>query len=215
MRVALYSRVSTRDKGQSTENQIAQLEAFAFSQGWEIVKRFEDQKSGKSADRDQFQAMFESASRREFDVLLFWSLDRLSREGVIETLTHLQRLTSYGIAYRSFTEQFLDTCGIFKDAVISILATIAKQERARLSERIIAGLDRVKREGKKLGKKTIEIDETRIRELANQGFGSSRIAAAMQSSEPTIRRRLKALGLYKTYPIMTTAKPPKRTTLVS
>jgi DNA invertase Pin-like site-specific DNA recombinase len=63
---------------------------------------------------------------------------RFSREGVLETLHHLQRLAQYGVGYRSFTEQYLDSCGVFKDAVLSILATIAKQERIRLSERTIA-----------------------------------------------------------------------------
>ena len=74
--------------------------------------------------------MFEAASRREFDVLLFWSLDRLSREGTVETLNHLQRLTSYGVHWRSFTEQYLDSTGIFREAVIGILAAVAKQERS-------------------------------------------------------------------------------------
>ena len=58
-----------------------------------------------------FKKMFEAASRREFDILLFWSLDRLSREGTVETLNHLQRLTGYGVNYRSFTEQYLDSHG--------------------------------------------------------------------------------------------------------
>ena len=65
-----------------------------------------------------------------------------SREGVRETLNHLERLASYGVEYRSFTEQYLDSCGIFKDAVLGISATIAKQERVRLSERTLAGLER-------------------------------------------------------------------------
>ena len=86
--------------------------------------------------------MFEAASRREFDVLLFWSLDRLSREGTVETLNHLQRLTSYGVHWRSFTEQYLDSTGIFREAVIGILAAVAKQERVRISERVQAGLAR-------------------------------------------------------------------------
>jgi hypothetical protein len=79
--------------------------------------------------------MFSDASKRKFSVLLFWSLDRFSREGVLETLQHLNRLTSYGVNYRSFTEQYFDSCGVFRDAVISILATIAKQERIRISAR--------------------------------------------------------------------------------
>jgi DNA invertase Pin-like site-specific DNA recombinase len=77
-------------------------------------------------------------------VLAFWSLDRLSREGTVQTLNHLQRLTAYGVDYRSFTEQYLDSTGIFKDAVIGILAAVAKQERVRLSERTIAGLERAR-----------------------------------------------------------------------
>src|SRR5438045_8781175 len=92
--------------------------------------------------------MLAAASRREFDVVLFWALDRFSREGVYVTLQHLQSLTSYGVGYRSFTEQYLDSCGLFKDAVISILATIAKQERIRISERTIAGLQRARLQGR-------------------------------------------------------------------
>ena len=102
---------------------------------------------GKHSDREQFQRLFTDASQRKFDLVLFWSLDRFSREGVLETLNHLQRLAAYGVGYRSFTEQYLDSCGIFKDAVLSILATIAKQERIRLSERTIAGLEKARRAG--------------------------------------------------------------------
>ena len=79
---------------------------------------------------------------RQFDLVLFWSLDRLSREGVLETLS------SYGVGWKSFTEQYLDSCGVFRDAVLSILATIAKQERIRLSERTMAGLEKARREGR-------------------------------------------------------------------
>ena len=100
--------------------------------------------------------MFTDASKRRFDLLIFWSLDRLSREGVLETLQHLNRLTSYGVAYRSFTEQYFDSCGIFKDAVISILATIAKQERVRLSERTRAGLAIARSKGRQLGRPRLQ-----------------------------------------------------------
>jgi DNA invertase Pin-like site-specific DNA recombinase len=91
-RCALYVRVSTKDKGQDYTNQLNQLREFASRQGWTIVVEFCDTVSGGTAEREQFRAMFKAASRREFDVLLFWSLDRLSREGAFETLQHLQRL---------------------------------------------------------------------------------------------------------------------------
>src|SRR6201997_3951775 len=152
IRVAMYGRVSTNSGKHDTENQFAQLRQFAAIQGWNIVQEYKDHASGKRSDRKEFQSMFEAASRREFDVLLFWSLDRLSREGTVETLNHLQRLTSYGVHWRSFTEQYLDSTGIFREAVIGILAAVAKQERVRLGERTRAGLERIRREGKGLGR---------------------------------------------------------------
>src|SRR5207249_4320377 len=87
--------------------------------------------------------------KMEFGMVLFWSLDRFSREGVLQTLQHLQRLTDYGVGFRSYTEAYLDSCGMFKDAVISILAVIAKQERIRIRERTLAGLKRYHEEFKK------------------------------------------------------------------
>jgi len=115
MRVAIYARVSTKGAGrQDAENQLRQLRAFAATQHWTVVQEFVDRLSGKTADRDQFQRMFQAASIRGFDVLLFWSLDRLSREGTVANLNHLQRLNSYGVGYRSYTEQYLDSTGIFK-----------------------------------------------------------------------------------------------------
>ena len=125
--IALYARVSTRDRGQEVENQLAQMREFAARMGWSLVAEYIDHETGKHSDRMQFKQMFRDASQRKFDVVLFWSLDRLSREGVLATLQYLQTLTSYGVGWRSFTEQYLDSCGIFRDAVLSILATIAQQ----------------------------------------------------------------------------------------
>jgi DNA invertase Pin-like site-specific DNA recombinase len=85
-------------------------------------------------------------------LVLFRSLDRFSREGASATLQHLNTLESYGIGFKSYTEQYLDSTGIFKEAVISILVTVAKQERVRLSERTKAGLERACGKGTKLGK---------------------------------------------------------------
>jgi len=178
-RTALYARISTRDKGQDVENQLTQLREFAAGQGWIVVQEFIDRESGSTADRTEFQAMFRTASQRKFDVLLFWSLDRLSREGVLETLQHLNRLTSYGVNYRSFTEQYFDSCGIFKDAVISILATIAKQERIRISERVRAGLDRARAKGKRLGRPRRVLDGSKLASLRAEGLGWKKIAAQL------------------------------------
>jgi DNA invertase Pin-like site-specific DNA recombinase len=176
MNCAIYARVSTRDRGQDFTNQLFALREFAVKQGWTIYSEYVDQVSGATDERPAFQQMFEQASQRRFDVLLFWSLDRLSREGVLETLQHLQRLTSYGIAWRSFTEQYLDSTGIFRDAVIGILAAIAKQERIRLAERTRAGLERARREGKRLGRPTANVDTDAVKSLRASGASWSEIA---------------------------------------
>jgi DNA invertase Pin-like site-specific DNA recombinase len=187
-RVTLYARVSTRDKGQDVRNQLTQLREFCAQQKWAIVHEYVDQASGKTGDRPQFKALMEAASRREFDLVLFWSLDRFSREGVLATLQYLQRLTSYGVGWRSFTEQYLDSCGVFRDAVLSILATIAQQERIRISERVTAGLARARKQGRVGGRPRIVVDRKRIAELRAAGKTRPEIAVELGMSTRTVSR---------------------------
>jgi DNA invertase Pin-like site-specific DNA recombinase len=188
MKIALYARVSTKDKGQETENQLVQLHEFATKQNWQITREYVDRETGGTSDRVQFQAMFADASRRKFDLVLFWSLDRLSREGVLETLQHLSRLTSYGVGYKSFTEQYLDSCGIFKDAVIGILAVIAKQERVRLSERTKAGLAIARSKGRQLGRPRLQVRPVEIARLQRSGLSMRAISRELGISEGSVRR---------------------------
>jgi DNA invertase Pin-like site-specific DNA recombinase len=124
--------------------------------------------------------------------VLFWSLDRFSREGVRETLNHLQQLSSHGVGYRSFTEQYLDSCGIFKDALLAILAVVAKQERVRLSERVLAGLERARKQGRVGGRRPLVVDRDRIAELDAEGLTMREIAEEMGVSPAFICRVLKA-----------------------
>jgi DNA invertase Pin-like site-specific DNA recombinase len=175
-----------------------QLREFCRKQGWKIVEEYIDRASGKHSDRERFQAMFAAASRREFDLVLFWSLDRFSREGTVETLQHLQRLTAYGVAWRSFTEQYLDSTGIFKDAVIGILAAVAKQERVRLSERVHAGLERAKAQGRVGGRPRVRRDRDKdakvIRKMRDAGQSYGEIADELGRSKADVFRVATALG---------------------
>ena len=190
-RVALYARVSTKDK-QDTENQLAQLREFCAKQDWEIVSEYIDHVSAKTSDkRPQFQAMLAAASRREFDLVLFWSLDRFSREGVLPTLKHLEALTSYGVGWKSFTEQYFDSCGIFRDAVISIAATLAKQERLKISERTVAGLQRAKKQGRVGGRPKVVTDREQVRRMREEGKSLREISTAMGLSLTSTARILK------------------------
>src|SRR6266550_1741205 len=192
-RVAIYARVSTKDR-QEVENQLRQLREFASSQGWTVYREYVDHESGSTNDRTAFQTMFKDASQRKFDVLLFWALDRLSREGVLETLQHLNRLTSYGVGYRSFTEQYFDSCGIFKDAVIAIIATVAKQERIRISQRVRAGLEVARAKGKKLGRPRVTVDAARISRLRASGASWQTITRQLGISAGTAKRAFYSLS---------------------
>ena len=189
--VAVYARVSTRDKGQDTENQLVQLREFAAKQGWTIAREYVDYCSGSTDARPEFQSMFADASKRRFDLLLFWSLDRLSREGVLETLQHLQRLTAYGVGWRSYTEQFLDSVGPFRDAVLAIFACLAKQERIRISERTRAGLDVARAKGKRLGRPIVAVDRVAVRKLRAEGLSFVAIGKQLGVSTGTIFRAAK------------------------
>jgi DNA invertase Pin-like site-specific DNA recombinase len=195
MRIALYARVSTKDKGQDHENQLQELRKFVSSKsgdGWVSVHEYVDKASGKTADRPAFQRLFEDASRRQFDLVLFWSLDRFSREGVLETLQHLQRLSSHGVEWFSYREEYLRSVGVFRDAVLAILAAIAKQERIRLSERVQAGLSRARSNGTRLGRPKAAVRTKRVLELRERGLSIRQIADETAVSPMTIQRVLKS-----------------------
>jgi DNA invertase Pin-like site-specific DNA recombinase len=195
MKIALYARVSTKDKGQDYANQLLELKAFIerkANEGWLLSAEYVDKASGKSADRPAFRKMLDAASRKEFDMVLFWSLDRFSREGVLETLQHLKALTSHGVEWFSYREEYLRSIGPFRDAVLGILAAIAKQERIRLSERVVAGLSRAKAQGKTLGRPKAAVRPERVLALREKGLSLRAIATMTGVSVMTVQRIVEA-----------------------
>jgi len=188
--VALYARVSTKDGRQDTENQLIALREYCAKQGWMIAAEYVDQETGGTSKRPHFQRMFADARARKFDLVLFWSLDRLSREGVLETLNHLQALTAAGVGWKSYTEQYLDSTGLFKDAVIAILAVIAKQERVRRSERAQAAIARLRSQGKTahLGRPRLVLDRAKAKQLREQGQSIRQIPTELGVSTATVQR---------------------------
>jgi DNA invertase Pin-like site-specific DNA recombinase len=197
LRVAIYSRVST-DK-QDSENQLVQLREFASRQNWEVVAEYIDQgQSGSKAgnSRPEFSRMMQDASQKKFDLLLFWSLDRLSREGVSQTLAYLNQLDSWKIGFKSYTEQYLDSLGLFKDAILALLATLAKQERIRISERTKAGLQAAKRRGVKLGRQAVsDVLASRIRTMRADGIGVRETARQLNVSHTLVSRLSRDLSV--------------------
>jgi len=186
--VALYARVSTLTRGQDVENQLQQLREFAAKMGWTIAHEYIDHVSGEKSERKAFQQLFADASQRRFDLVLFWSLDRFSREGTLETLQHLQRLTSYGVGWRSFTESYLDSLGPFADVVVSLLATIAKQERIRIRERVAAGLQRAAAKGRFPGRPRVQCDRAKVLSLHDAGESLGSIAKDLGMAKATVAR---------------------------
>lgn len=161
-RCAVYLRVSRDDGTQTEQNQLLDLTAYAAARGWETVGPYVDRASGGRAsggrgraDRAAFDRMMADALRRRFDVVLFWALDRLTREGVSTTFGYVERLADAGVSIHSYTQPLLSTAGenrLVRDIVLAVLAAVAEDERARISERTRAGLRRARAAGVRLGR---------------------------------------------------------------
>jgi DNA invertase Pin-like site-specific DNA recombinase len=189
MRVAIYARVSTKDKGQDTENQLHQLREFAARHGT-IYKVFTDQESGGKADRTEFKHLLLEAYQQKFDLVVFWRLDRFSREGALATLRYLKELKDHGVNYKSFTEPYLDSLGPFGDVLVSMLATIAAQDLLKISENTKAALAKKKAAGVQLGAPSKGADV--IAHLKASGTSNQAIARALKLSPSTVAKYLLA-----------------------
>ncbi len=159
MRIAIYavSQLTTKAK---TENQLRELRAWCSNSGHVIAHEYVEHESGrKGADkRKQFAALFEDAARRKFDCVLFWALDRFSREGMAQTIAHLQRLTSYGVGFHSYTEPHLATDNeLVRNILLALLSSLAKVEVQKLSARTKAGMERARAHGKRIGRPRLDI----------------------------------------------------------
>lgn len=142
MKVAIYCRVSTTK--QEADNQLIQLREYCNKNNYEIFKEYVDIISGKETSRPMWDLMFQEAHKRLFDLVLFWDLSRFSRAGTLYTLQKLKELENLGIDWESYQEAYFKSVGEFKDVVLSIISTIAKIEREKISERTKAGLQRSK-----------------------------------------------------------------------
>jgi DNA invertase Pin-like site-specific DNA recombinase len=193
-RCAIYVRVSTTDRGQDTENQLIQLREYATRQRWVVANIYEDHVSGKTGDREAFRGLFEDASRRSFDVVLVWALDRLTREGVFETFEYIRKLTAHGVAFESYTEAHFRTTGPAGELMLAIAAWIAKQERIRISERTRAGVERAKRQGKHWGRPRKVWRRDLAAKLRAEGWSWRRISTELGVPVKTIRMALAGCG---------------------
>lgn len=160
MKVAIYCRVSTGK--QEVENQLSQLRAYCSKAGYEIYKEYVDVISGKENSRPGYDLMFQEAHKLLFDLVLFWDLSRFSRAGTLFTLQKLKELENLGIEWESYQESYFKSVGQFKDVVLSVIATVAKMEREKISERTKAGLA-ISKKKHLIGKRGTDKKPRRIR----------------------------------------------------
>ena len=185
MKIGIYARIS-KDSS-DLDNQLLVLREYCQRMNYEIVNEYKDIVSGAAAIRVEFNKMLFDASKRKFDMLLFYALDRFCRAGTRETIYYLQMLDDYGISYKSFTEQYIDSSGIFKDVIIALLSTLAKQERIRISERVKAGLEKSRLQGRVGGRPTLETAKIeKIREMKSSGMNIMAISKELRISRGTV-----------------------------
>ena len=154
-RAVLYLRISKADGQQTEENQRRELREFLQREGYELVGEYVDHESGRKGrrEREAFDDMFEAAENREFDVLVFWSLDRFSREGIRKTISYLQQLEVLGVGFRSYTEPYLNTENeLVSHILLAVMSYFAEYEAKKISRRTKAGLERAREEGKQIGR---------------------------------------------------------------
>ena len=176
MKIAIYARVSKSDKSQDPQNQLTPLRDYARALGGEIAQEYVDMASGSNGDREEFLKMLDDVDKRKFDLVLVWALDRLSREGISNTLGYLERLRRNGVALKSLQESWLDTRDQgLGQLLVAIFSWVAQQERIRIVERTRAGLEEAKKKGKILGRPQGKKDGKRrrksgyIKRWANRG----------------------------------------------
>jgi DNA invertase Pin-like site-specific DNA recombinase len=152
MKVGIYGRVSTSDKDQNPETQLIVLREFVKAQSWDSFGEFVDYAPATDlVHREQWRQLLEAASKRHFDLLLVWRIDRAFRS-VLDAATTLERLRTWGVGLRSYTEPWLDTTSPFGEALYYITVAYAQLERGILRERVRAGMDRARKEGHRIGR---------------------------------------------------------------
>lgn len=191
-KAVLYLRVSTTE--QDVENQRSELERICEEKGWDIVETITEESSAYQGKREKFQKLFDMAHRHEYDVLVTWSLDRLDRRGIQETLQSLQRLDDNDIQFYSYQEPYLTTLDSHtRELIISVLSWVAEMESERRSERTKAGIERARDQGKQIGrpKKGSEAEREAIRKMVEQdGLSYREVEQKTGLSKSTVSRIL-------------------------
>jgi DNA invertase Pin-like site-specific DNA recombinase len=182
MRAAIYARVSTLD--QEPENQLQELRRYVEARAWTGVEFVDRGVSGAKETRPALDAMLKDAKRRRFDVVVCWRLDRLGRN-LRHLVTLIEDLQSVGVAFVSLGEGIDCTTPAGK-LQLHILAALAEFERARIAERVRAGLARARKQGKRLGRPERRVPVAALESV--RGLSATNGAAKLGVSVSTLKR---------------------------
>lgn len=192
-RVAIYARVSTAN--QTTENQFMELRAVAERNGWQIVAELADNGISGAKGRDQrpaFDQLIKRATRREFDVIMVWAIDRLGRS-IQQLVGFMNDLQSINVDLY-IHQQAIDTTTPSGRMVFGIFSALGEYERELIRERIMAGQRRAKAQGIKIGRpsKMNDAVKTSVKMLRDNGIGIKDIAKRLEIGIGTVYSVLKA-----------------------
>jgi DNA invertase Pin-like site-specific DNA recombinase len=212
-RAAIYVRVST-DK-QTVENQVTALRQIAERRGWDVVEQYSDAGISGAKGRDGrpgLDQMLKDASRRKFDVIMAWSIDRVGRS-LIDLLGTIQTLEACGVDLY-LDQQSIDTTTPAGKLMFQVCGAFAEFERSMIRQRINAGLKRAVAQGKQLGRPKVDpAIEKRIQAQLRLGKGMqrSRVSAASAPARcSALSRRWKALSSARPREADGTQMKPKR-----
>lgn len=152
MKAAIYARVSTED--QTTDNQVSVLLQMAENRGWDVYHIYQENESGwKQGRQGELKKLIAAAIEKKFEIVLVWSLDRLTRGGVLPILEMVHSFKRYGVKVISFQESFTEAPSDMDDILYALIGWIANFESRLRSERTKAGLDRAAKEGRRPGRR--------------------------------------------------------------
>jgi DNA invertase Pin-like site-specific DNA recombinase len=191
MRVAIYTRVSTGS--QTTENQLRELGTVAERHGWQVVAKFTDEGISGAKGRDHrpgLNSLMEGVTRRDFDKVMAWSVDRLGRS-LSDLLSVMGELKAKGVDLY-LHQQSLDTSTPAGKAMFQMLGVFSEFEREIIRERVNSGLARAKAQGKKLGRPRRDTPKrlAAIRKLRKRGIGINKIASKLGIGVSVVQRVL-------------------------
>ena len=184
-RVAIYARVSTLDKGQDPQNQLAVLRDYCRHRGFKVVGEFVDQASGRSENRSEYQKLLTTARRRQVDVVLVWRYDRFARS--LSTLVNaLAEFQAQGVDFISHQEQ-VDTTTPQGKLFFQMVSGFAEFESSIISERVKLGMARARKQNKRISRPPLPLATQReIRKLRMAGLSLRKVADKTGVSRTTV-----------------------------